>query len=55
VASRKRKACSHHWRIETPTGPVCNAICLQCGAEREFRTAAENQWVTRSEAETDAA
>jgi RNase P subunit RPR2 len=47
--------CTHHWRIESPNGPTCRATCLSCGAEREFNTAAENQWVTRSEVESNAA
>lgn len=47
--------CSHRWRIETPNGPTCHAICLWCGAERKFNSAAENQWESQAKASTDAA
>lgn len=50
--ARETEICLHHWRIETPGGPTCHAICLRCGSEREFRTAADDQWVTKAERES---
>jgi Fe2+ or Zn2+ uptake regulation protein len=47
--------CAHHWRIETPRGPTCHAVCMRCGAESEFRTANEHQWITQTEAQNGAA
>lgn len=28
---------AHHWVLDEPNGPVSNAVCRRCGAEREFR------------------
>lgn len=27
---------AHHWRIDTPAGPVSQAVCLTCDATRLF-------------------
>ncbi len=34
-------ACTHHWIIETPEGPVSKGTCRMCGAEREFSNSIE--------------
>jgi hypothetical protein len=34
--------CTHHWVIETPTGPVSRGTCKLCGGEREFKNYLEN-------------
>ncbi len=33
-------ACTHHWIIETPEGPVSEGRCRICGEEREFANSA---------------
>lgn len=30
-------ACTHHWDIEPPHGPVSKAQCRLCGAKTEFQ------------------
>ena len=34
--------CTHHWVIDTPSGPVSNGVCKVCGEVREFRNYLEN-------------
>ena len=34
--------CTHHWVIETPSGPVSHGACKLCGQEREFKNYLEN-------------
>jgi hypothetical protein len=34
--------CTHHWVIESPSGPASRGLCKLCGAEREFRNYLEN-------------
>lgn len=31
--------CSHHYRLESPSGPTSNARCLKCDFRRTFETA----------------
>jgi hypothetical protein len=26
----------HHWKLESPDGPICKGRCQKCGAERDF-------------------
>ena len=26
----------HRWRLAVPNGPVTDAVCLNCGAERQY-------------------
>jgi len=28
---------AHRWILDEPNGPVSNAVCRRCGAERRFR------------------
>ncbi len=44
-------ACTHHWVIATPDGPVSTGRCRLCGGEREFRNSIETWggWTARSE------
>lgn len=28
--------CSHHWRIERPSGETSKGVCQICGASRDF-------------------
>lgn len=39
---------AHHWLIETPSGPVCHAICKTCGAERDYQTVYEPDFGPRN-------
>ena len=34
--------CTHHWVIDTPSGPVSNGVCKACGEVREFMNYLEN-------------
>jgi len=34
VASKED--CTHHWSIETASGPKSNGVCLNCGKEKAF-------------------
>lgn len=34
--------CTHHWVIESPSGPASRGLCKLCGEEREFRNYLEN-------------
>lgn len=34
--------CTHHWVIDTPSGPVSSGVCKACGEVREFRNYLEN-------------
>ena len=34
--------CTHHWVIDTPSGPVSHGTCKRCGEIREFRNYVEN-------------
>ena len=47
--------CKHFWRIETPNGPTCRAICLSCGSELTFNSASDKEWATKSELAAEAA
>lgn len=29
--------CAHHWRIAEPNGPLSDATCRKCGADKRFR------------------
>ena len=31
-----RKACIHHWRIESPAGRTSRGVCILCDTERVF-------------------
>ena len=31
-----KRSCIHHWKCETPDGPVSQAICCKCGAVKTF-------------------
>lgn len=33
----------HHWRIETPHGPVSRGVCRLCGATREYCNTPANE------------
>ena len=35
--------CTHHWLIETPTGPVSRGRCKLCGEERDFSNSIETR------------
>ena len=37
VQPASEQACSHHWLIESPSGPTSIGACKLCGASREFR------------------
>ncbi|MEX2159883.1 MAG: hypothetical protein WEB04_10835 [Dehalococcoidia bacterium] len=39
---RQRKACRHHWIIETPHGKTSRGFCKRCGLNRRFPNAAES-------------
>jgi hypothetical protein len=39
---RERRACRHHWIIETPHGKTSRGFCKRCGLNRRFPNAAEN-------------
>lgn len=30
------EGCTHHWLIESPSGPVAHGRCKLCGEERDF-------------------
>jgi len=34
--TKAEEQCTHHWIIESPTGPTSRGVCKYCGAEREF-------------------
>lgn len=34
--------CTHHWVIETPSGPVSRGRCKLCDEDREFQNFLEN-------------
>ena len=34
--------CTHHWVIESPSGPASSGLCKLCGEEREVRNYLEN-------------
>jgi len=34
--------CTHHWVIETPSGPASLGYCKVCGIEKEFQNFIEN-------------
>ena len=34
--------CTHHWVIDTPSGPMSRGQCKLCGAEREFKNFLDN-------------
>lgn len=29
-------SCTHHWVIDSPTGPTSVGVCKHCGTKREF-------------------
>ena len=37
-----RKACAHHWIIESPNGRTSAGVCKRCGLSRNFANATEN-------------
>lgn len=34
-------ACSHHWVIDRPNGPMSEGICQRCDEKREFTNSTE--------------
>jgi hypothetical protein len=34
--------CTHHWVIDTPSGPVSHGTCKRCGEIRDFPNYVEN-------------
>lgn len=41
---------AHRWRISEPNGEYSDAVCVACGAEKQFRNwLAETDYITRSE------
>jgi len=52
--SKAKKACIHHWVLESPNGSVSKGVCKKCGSERDYFNAPEymreagNQWMRRS-------
>ena len=34
--------CTHHWVIETPSGPVSRGRCKLCNEDREFKNSLDN-------------
>ena len=41
-AETQVRECTHHWVIESPSGPASRGLCKLCGEEREFRNYLEN-------------
>ena len=39
---KSRKACVHHWVIESPNGRESAGHCKRCGRTRNFANATEN-------------
>ena len=29
-------ACSHHWALSSPKGPISHSVCRNCGEEHDF-------------------
>ena len=39
-------ACTHHWEIDRPNGPVSRGVCKLCQEVREFENSInENKWM----------
>lgn len=36
ASSKVQLACSHHWFVEAPKGPVGQGVCRKCGESKEF-------------------
>lgn len=41
----RQDACPHHWRIGTPSGETSSAICLICGASRQFNNYTQGSYI----------
>jgi hypothetical protein len=50
MTTTNTNAHSHHWRIAEPNGQYSEAVCVSCGAEKQFRNwLSESDYITRSE------
>ena len=34
-------ACTHHWAIDRPAGPISKGVCKKCGETRQFSNSVE--------------
>jgi hypothetical protein len=39
--------CTHHWRIQAPSGTTSSAVCKHCGVTREFANYSDSRAYTR--------